>query len=69
MKQMAAASCNERASNSTSAKEVAAKLAQIQAERARQDEIWAPKSESSTNDQLPTKKYETQIALPNGSVA
>jgi acid phosphatase class B len=49
MKMMAAASCNERPAETQCAKEVASKLAQLQAERARQDEMWtgAPKSESS----------------------
>ena len=49
MKMMAAASCNERPSDTQCAKEVASKLAQLQAERARQDQMWtaAPKSESA----------------------
>jgi hypothetical protein len=50
MKMMAAASCNERPTDSQCAKEVSSKLAQLQAERARQDQMWtaAPKSESAT---------------------
>lgn len=48
MKMMAAASCDARSSDTQSAKEVAAKLAQMQAERARQDQMW----------NMPQTKYE-----------
>ena len=55
MKMMAAASCDARAPDTQSAKEVAAKLAQMQAERARQDQMWNPpqtKSELSSDNTI-----------------
>ena len=68
MKMMAAASCNERSAESLCAKEVASKLAQLQAERARQDQLWTqPISKSAsatTSESQNIKSYEG----PNGSV-
>ena len=63
MKMMAAASCDARAPETQCGKEVTAKLAQMQAERTRQDQMWNPpvKSESSSD-----KKNGTHIPTKSG---
>lgn len=68
MKMMAAASCNQRSPETQCAKEVAAKLQQIQAERAKQDQMWQQepiKSISETSDLSYKNKCEV---LPANSI-
>jgi hypothetical protein len=61
MKMMAAASCDARAPETQCGKEVAARLAQIQAERIRQDQMWTepiksePASANNNGAHIPTK--------------
>jgi hypothetical protein len=58
---MAAASCNERAPETQCAKEVASKLAQLQAERAKQDNMWEKGQEQPTSQSIP--QYGTNDLL------
>ena len=68
MKMMAAASCDARAPETQCGKEVAANLAKMQAERARQDQMWTepiksePASANNTVSRTPTKYG----SVPNG---
>lgn len=67
MKMMAAASCDGRAPETQCGKEVAAKLAQMQAERAKQDQMWTepikcePASANNTVSRIPTKSGPAPI--------
>lgn len=56
---MAAAGCEPRASDAQCAKEVSDKLAQLQAERAKQDKMWEkgePTCASAANGQSANEK-------------
>ena len=61
MKMMAAASCDARAPETQCGKEVATALAKMQAERARQDQMWTepiksvPASANNTASHIPIK--------------
>lgn len=61
MKMMAAASCDTRTPETKCGKEVATRLAQMQAERTRQDQLWNPaakselSSDNKTDSHTPTK--------------
>lgn len=61
MKMMAAASCDTRAPETQCGKEVATALAKMQAERARQDQMWTepiksePACANNTSSRTPTK--------------
>ena len=58
MKMMAAASCEARPADTQGAKEVAARLQQMQAERAKQDQMWTATPVGGGNDCTAKAKYD-----------
>ena len=71
MKMMAAASCSERAPETLCGKEVANKLAHMQAERERQDQMWTTASTvgAANTDRLSKSKCEVRGAWTTDSVS
>ncbi len=57
MKMMAAASCEARPADTQAAKEVASRLQQMQAERAKQDQMWTAMPVGGGSDCTAKAKY------------
>lgn len=68
MKMMAAASCENKSPETACGKEVASKLAQMQAERAKQDQMWTTpvKSEYQVSTSSLGGQYTKSGSIPNG---